>query len=140
MRDAIRRMGLGEEFLGRISHTFIFDSLKPEAVRRILEVRLARLQDLAEVRGYDLEWNGDVISHLSAQWQPRFGVRHLLAMIRNRIVEQLSVADAQGELRNVKKIRLEVAPETPHAPRRKAPGTARRRKDGETLIVTVPRP
>jgi len=140
MRDAIKGMGLGEEFLGRIDHVFVFDPLRPDAVREILESRLAQLQDLAEVRGYALEWDGDVVSHLSAQWQPRFGVRHLLAMVRNRIVEQLSVADAQGELKEIRKIRLEVTSADSHGPLGQVPGPARRRRNGSTLVIALPRP
>lgn len=135
MKDEIRRMGLGEEFLGRVSHFFIFGGLNPAAVHTILERQLEKLQDTAEVRGFHLLWDDDVIHHLADQWQPRFGVRHLLAILRNRIVEQLSVADAQGELAGVQEIRLEVL--SPHGAYRGAPGpgSATRRREARTFMI-----
>jgi ATP-dependent Clp protease ATP-binding subunit ClpA len=138
MREAIRKMGLGEEFLGRISHFFIFGSLAPAAVQEILTRQLARLQDTAEVRGHDLEWDEAVVSHLASQWQPRFGVRHLLAMVRNRIVEQLSIADAQGELQGIRQIRLEVAERGERDLPGPMPGSATKRREGDALIIGLP--
>jgi len=132
LKAEIRRKGLGEEFLGRISHYFIFGGLSPDAVTAILETQLEKLQDTAELRGYELEWGQGVVGHLVSQWQPRFGVRHLLAILRNRIVEQLSVADAQGELDGVGRIRLTVADEG----KEETPaGTAIRERKGDTLVI-----
>jgi len=138
MKEAIRRMGLGEEFLGRISHFFIFQGLESKSVQTILEAQLEKLQDMAEVRGYQLDWNEGVLGHLMAQWQPRFGVRHLLAILRNRIVEQLSVADAQGELKGVAKIRLALMDTSGgggEAP--EMTGMAVRQRDGDTLVISL---
>lgn len=137
MKDEIRRMGLGEEFIGRISHFFIFRGLAHEAVFSILERQLDRIQDMAEMRGFDLRWDGEILQHLSAQWQPRFGVRHLLAILRNRIIEQLSVADAQGELKGVREIHLEVLARGPHGDMTPSPGSASRRRVGETFFIAL---
>jgi len=135
MKEEIRRMGLGEEFLGRMSHLFIFGGLKPDAVQTILERQLGKLQDTAEVRGFDLRWGQEVIHHLAAQWQPRFGVRHLLAILRNRIVEQLSIADAQGELAGVEEIRLEVLSPGGAGGGSMGPGSATRRRQADTFFI-----
>jgi ATP-dependent Clp protease ATP-binding subunit ClpA len=135
MKQEIRKMGLGEEFLGRISHFFFFKGLEADAVSTILETQLEKLQNLAEVRGYKLEWDDSVLGHLVGQWQPRFGVRHLLAILRNRIVEHLSVADAQGELEGVTRIRLELMDRAQREKASHMTGMAVREKKGDTLVI-----
>jgi hypothetical protein len=42
-----------------------------------------------------------VVGHLLDEWTPRFGGRWAYNILRNRIVEQLALADAQGELREL---------------------------------------
>ena len=137
MKEEIRRTGLGDEFLGRITHLFMFQGLTPPSVRKILVTQLEKLQDTAEVRGYRLEWDDAVVDHLVGQWQPRFGVRHLLAILRNRIVEILSVADAQGELRGVRVIRLACLDSPPSAAAGALTGMAVRERDGATLKIKL---
>jgi ATP-dependent Clp protease ATP-binding subunit ClpA len=135
MKEEIRKMGLGEEFLGRVTHFFIFGGLEHSAVRAILATQLDRLRDTAEVRGYTLEWDPGVVDHLVAQWQPRFGVRHLLAILRNRIVEQLSVADAQRELKGVTRIRLSLLPADGAVAPEGLTGAATRERRDDTLVI-----
>lgn len=135
MKEEIRKMGLGEEFLGRVTHFFIFGGLEHSAVRAILATQLDRLKDTAEVRGYTLDWDPGVVDHLVAQWQPRFGVRHLLAILRNRIVEQLSVADAQRELKGVTRIRLSLLPADGAVAPEGLTGAATRERRDDTLVI-----
>jgi ATP-dependent Clp protease ATP-binding subunit ClpA len=104
----LRATGLGEEFLGRIDHVFLFQSLEPEAIREVVGRQLERLRRTAEDRGLHMDWEPELVSHLLSQWQPRFGVRALSAMLHNRVIEQLSVAEAQGELEDVTGIHLDV--------------------------------
>jgi ATP-dependent Clp protease ATP-binding subunit ClpA len=143
LRAALRYRRIGEEFFGRLTHVFLFQSLERDELREIVVRKLEELQDIAELRGLRLHWEDTVIDHLTHQWQPRYGVRHLSTILRNRIVEHLNLADAQGELRDVGEIRLEVdEPESkaggagPHAPARRNLGTTSRvRRDGRLLIL-----
>ena len=137
MKEEIRKMGLGEEFLGRITHFFIFQGLGADSVQIILKAQLEKLQDTAEVLGYQLDWDEAVVHHLVAQWQPRFGVRHLLAILRNRIVEQLSVADAQGELKGLAGIRLGLMDAPAPGENRDLTGMATREREGDTLVISL---
>ena len=75
--------------------------------------------------------------HLASSWQSQFGVRHLATILRNRIVEQLAVADAQGELKGVEEIRLELLPEDRAASAPGAGGYALRQRDGKSLTVFI---
>jgi ATP-dependent Clp protease ATP-binding subunit ClpA len=137
MKSQIRAMGLGEEFLGRVGHFFVFKGLDAAAIRVVIEAQLGRLRDLAEMRGYELEWQPEILEHLASQWQPRFGVRHLVAILRNRIVEQLSVADAQGELSQVTKIRLESLAAGEAGAGRDLTGLATRERRDGTMVIKV---
>lgn len=134
LKRELRRHGLGEEFLGRITHLFLFRALGETAVTEVLQRQLEALRASSTVRGLALTWSSEVIPHLAREWQPRFGVRHLIAILRNRVFEQLGVAEAQGELLGVKTIRLAVMPSredsAPH-------GAATRSRKGDTLTVLI---
>jgi len=137
LKAELRSLGLGEEFLGRISHWFTFQGLDVDSVEKIIELQLGRLRRTAEELGYELAWDTDIVGYLSSQWQPRFGVRHLTTILRNRIEEQLSVADAQGELKGVTKIYLEVLDTIDKEEARRFAGVAERELQGDTLIINL---
>lgn len=136
VRRALRECGLGEEFLGRIGQYILFQPLGQPEARAVVEQQLEQLRHASELRGLKLTWTPAVIEHLTVDWQPRYGVRYLTAMLRNRIVEQLGLADAQGELRGVKRVSLAAA-----APkvgeRAESPGEASRRRANEALTVEL---
>ena len=132
-----RRAGLGPEFTARLTHSFIFQSLDAKAIRRVLTMQLEQLSETAEVRGYRLTWDDDLIKHLAARWQPQFGARHAHAMLRNRISEQLGVAEAQGELREVTTIHLKKLAVPEAADPASMMGAVTRQREGETLVIHV---
>ncbi|EGV16221.1 AAA family ATPase [Thiocapsa marina] len=137
VKQALRAIGYGEEFLGRIDAFFVFRGLASEAIRRIVAQQLERLRTGADVQGYRLAWDQAVVDYLAERWQPRFGVRHLTTILRNRIVEQLSVAAAQRELDGVNAIRLRVLALTSATPGGDLAGLASRARDGETLWINL---
>ena len=134
---SLRASGHGEEFLGRHLRFFEFGGLDPATVGPLIERQLASLRDMAEVRGYRLEWDPGIVEYLAAQWQPRFGVRHLTTILKHRIQEQLSVGEAQGELQGVDEIRLEpLRPTSPDGSSGHV-GVAERETKGRTLIIRL---
>ena len=130
--DELRRRGYGEEFLGRNIDYIVFEALDRGEIQLVLGRQLAALGETAELRGYALEYGDGVVAHLVAEWQPRFGVRQLTTILRHRIVEQLAIAEVQGELKGVTRIRLEVLPSEAEVA-----GLAARKVEGETLTVYV---
>ncbi len=129
--EDLRRRGYREEFLGRNIDFIVFDALTPKAIEIILLRQLAALEDTAEMQGYDFNWDPLIVEHLVSQWQPRFGVRHLTAILRHRILEQLAIADVQGELREIESIHLELAKDD-------AVGALpTRHVDGATMIISL---
>jgi ATP-dependent Clp protease ATP-binding subunit ClpA len=134
---ALRASGHGEEFLGRHLRFFVFKALDDAAIRTVIGQQLAGLRQTAEVRGYQLDWDPTLVDYLASQWQPRFGVRHLTTILRHRIAEQLSVGEAQGELRGVSRIYLEPMRMEAGAERLEHSGlAARERRDG-TLVIKL---
>jgi ATP-dependent Clp protease ATP-binding subunit ClpA len=128
------RIGLGEEFLGRITHFFAFQGLSGEVISRIVHSQLTDLAGPARRRKMELVWDAAVERHLAGQWQPRFGVRYLAAILRNRITEQLSVAEAQGQLHGVRVIRLRLLADSADAT---PAGSATCSREGETLVICL---
>jgi ATP-dependent Clp protease ATP-binding subunit ClpA len=107
-RTALVQSGVSPEFLARIRQFFVFRTLTRQDTTTVVERQLERLRQLIGQRGFAFEWTQNLIPHLVAQWSPRFGVRHVKQITENRVVEQLGVAEAQGELAGVKTIRLEL--------------------------------
>lgn len=137
VKHELRALGYGEEFLGRIDAFFVFQGLRTEAIRRVVDLQLERLRASADVQGYQLHWDSAVVDYLARRWQPRFGVRHLTTILRNRIVEQLAVAAAQHELKGVQQIRLRVRALDGAAPGQELAGLASRARDGQTLWINL---
>ena len=123
--------------LARMTHILLFRGLDRDSIEEILRRQLEGLRKTSELKGLKLTWESDLILHLASQWQPRFGVRFLSTILRHRIVEQLGIADAQGELKGVKGIRLEVTKADEKQPVTSLAGLATRRLEGDTLIIGV---
>jgi ATP-dependent Clp protease ATP-binding subunit ClpA len=135
VKTQLRATGHGEEFLGRHIRYFVFTTLDASAVDAVIEKQLNGLRGIAEERGYEFAWDTEVHERVSSRWQPRFGVRHLTTILRHRIREQLSIADAQGELKGIRKIRLRVM-EVEGLPKDcDLTGLAKRERQDETLII-----
>lgn len=137
LKAELRGLGFGEEFLGRIRHFFVFDGLDTEEIRILIEQQLEKLRGAAELRGHALDWEPETVDYLASAWQPRFGVRHLLTILRNRIVEHLSVAEAQGELRGVERIILDVLGGKEQRALGLDTGVAQRRREEATLRIQL---
>lgn len=83
-----------------------------------------------------MEWEPAILDLLLHEWTPRFGARCVFTILRNRIGEQLNLAEAQGEpgakdrLEKVTRIRLVRRPEgdLPEGDEKIA-GLAARRRD-----------
>jgi len=137
VRRELRAAGFGEEFLGRITHFVLFQGLERKSLQTILERQLDGLRQTSEARGYKLAWSDDLVSHLAAEWQPRFGVRCATTMLRHRLSEQLDLAETQGELKGVRQIRLEVLPQRKEPADPTLAGAVTRHREAETLVISI---
>jgi ATP-dependent Clp protease ATP-binding subunit ClpA len=132
----LRALGVGEEFLGRMTHVVEFRQLDGDSIRTILERLLQSLRQASETRGLALTWSPSLVAYLAERWQPRFGVRFAAGMLRHRIGEQLDVAEAQGELRGIRSIHLDLIEDA--ASGNEAPaGLAKRERSEDRLILRI---
>jgi ATP-dependent Clp protease ATP-binding subunit ClpA len=131
LKRSLRSAGLTEEFLGRIRSRFIFRGISGAALRQLISRHLEELRSIAKTKGFDFCWQPAVVEHVAARWEPQFGVRHLTGILRYPVTEQLSAAEAQGELQGVKRIELN-CPE-----KREAGSGSARERQGDTLIIKL---
>jgi len=133
----LRSLGIGQEFLGRIDHILVFRGLDRDSIRPVVERQMDKLERMAAERSLGLAWDPRLVEHLASQWQPRFGVRHLSTILMHRVTEQLNIAEAQGEMRGVKKVRLELmeSGRTPAA--LDLAGLAAHERRGEEVVVRL---
>jgi len=130
--------GYGEEFFGRQIDFIVFEAMERDDVEVVLKRQLGDLKNEAELRGYDLSWEPEVVGHLLKTWSPRFGARWVYNILRNRIVEQLALADAQGELKGVTKIHVVKRPTVVRKEGEpEIAGLASRLVEGDTMTVLV---
>ena len=137
MKAHFERMGLGPAFLGRMTHFFDFKGLEADSAWRIFQNQLKGLAETAGEKGYTLEWEEEVLDHLVSQWQPRLGARDVIGVVRNRVTQQISVADALGELEDVKTIWLEVLKKKASAEPEELEGLTKRTRKNDTLVISL---
>jgi ATP-dependent Clp protease ATP-binding subunit ClpA len=137
--DDMRRRGFPQEFLARNFQWFTFRSLGEKEIREVLRRQLEALRKQAAQRDppVEVDWDSATFDRLVAAWDPRFGVRHLITLVRNRVIGQLSAAEATGELEGVTHIHLSAlgAPATVGDTER--PKDSRRRREGSTLVIDL---
>jgi ATP-dependent Clp protease ATP-binding subunit ClpA len=119
-----------------MTHFFDFKGLGADSALKIFQNQLKALAETAVERGYNLEWEEAVLDYLVSQWQPRLGARDVIGVIRNRVTQQISVADALGELEDVKTIRLEVLKGAPEE-LGEFLGSAKRTRINDTLVISL---
>jgi ATP-dependent Clp protease ATP-binding subunit ClpA len=127
--------GLGQEFLGRVQHVFLFQGLSEEHVKGVLENQLRELQGVAKVRGKQLDWSAEVIGHLAALWQKQqnLGARYLSSLVRTHILDPLNIAASLGELDGTVE-RVHITAPAAHGG---ATGRSERRRQGDQLWIEL---
>jgi len=137
VKDELRSLGYADEFLGRIGSFVVFRGLEGNAIRTIIATQLEDLRNTADVKGYHLEWDPQLIEHLAGEWQPRFGIRHLNTILRHRVIEQLSLAQAQNEMKGIATIHLAILNSNALVDAGLHVGLAKRRRDRDRLIIEL---
>jgi ATP-dependent Clp protease ATP-binding subunit ClpA len=137
MRAHFARMGLGEAFLGRMTHFFDFKGLDEEAAREILEGMLESFAETSKERGFSLEWGEGVLDHLVSEWEPGLGARDIGGILRNRVMSPVIAADTEGQLEGVKAIRLEVLKDSESGAKKVKVGTETHAREGDTFLISL---
>jgi ATP-dependent Clp protease ATP-binding subunit ClpA len=120
-------MGFSDEFLGRIDRTFVFAPLGQDAIREIFMLRLADIKAELARRGLELDVPPGLEDHVVSDWAPRFGARHVTHRFERELSDQLSLAESEKQLSNIRRVRLAVSS-----------GQGKRRTiDGDALVIEI---
>ena len=125
--SALHQMGFSDEFLGRIDRTFVFAPLGQDAIREIFMLRLADIKAELARRGLELDVPPGLEDHVVSDWAPRFGARHVTHRFERELSDQLSLAESEKQLSNIRRVRLAVSS-----------GQGKRRTiDGDALVIEI---
>ncbi len=80
------------EFLNRLDHITIFQSLRPEELRRIVDLQLAIVEERLKKQHIHLQFTESVKQYLQETgYDPAFGARPLKRVIQDQILDELSL-------------------------------------------------
>ncbi|MFA6273080.1 MAG: AAA family ATPase [Candidatus Paceibacterota bacterium] len=75
------------EFLNRLDDIIVFDILSPEAVRKIVDIQMAQIQERLKVKEIKLEVSPAVFDYLAKEgYNPQYGARPLKRLIQTKIL------------------------------------------------------
>ena len=87
------------EFLNRIDATLIFERLRREAIRGIVDIQLARIAERLKDRSIKLELTDAAKDYLAELgYEPAFGARPLKRVIQSALLAPLSERIIRGEI------------------------------------------
>ncbi len=85
------------EFLNRVDEIVLFDALSLEALRRIVDIQITRLDALLAARHLRLILDEEVRDHLAAQgYDPVYGARPLKRALQRTVQDPLALALLDG--------------------------------------------
>lgn len=134
VKEELRALGYGEEFLGRHLDFVLFHGLTRDAIEMILRQQLEQLRETARARGYALTWSDEIFERLLSGWTPRAGARIAFTILRGRVEEQLALAGIEGQLAGVHRIDLRLLPAGEESDEI---GRARRVREDDALAIYV---
>jgi ATP-dependent Clp protease ATP-binding subunit ClpA len=79
------------EFLNRLDETVVFDILSPEAIKEIVNLRIATVKDRLANKGIDFKISEEALTHLAKEgYDPHYGARPLNRLIQNKILNPVA--------------------------------------------------
>ncbi|MBK6849638.1 MAG: ATP-dependent chaperone ClpB [Proteobacteria bacterium] len=106
--DQALRATLRPEFLNRIDAVLVFERLDRPAIRRIVDVQLARMTRLVGQRGLQLELSDEAKDYLAeVGYDPSFGARPLKRALQQHVMEPLSEQLIAGTVRSGDRVVVE---------------------------------
>lgn len=86
------------EFLNRIDEIIMFDVLKPEHVRKIVDIEIKKVQERLTEKEISLEFKEAVYEYLAKEgYNPQYGARPLRRLIQSKVLTPLaSMMIAEG--------------------------------------------
>ncbi|KAK9370655.1 P-loop containing nucleoside triphosphate hydrolase protein [Lipomyces kononenkoae] len=88
------------EFLNRIDESLVFNRLSKESLRRIVDIRLAEVQERVHDRRIQLEIDDEAKQWLADKgFDPLYGARPLNRLIQKSVLNQLAMYLIKGQIR-----------------------------------------
>lgn len=109
MLDVLRQH-FRPEFLNRIDDIVIFDRIRPEAMRAIVDVQLKRVaRQVKDSRDITLEFDDSVRDMLARDgYDPSFGARPLKRLVQKRVLDPLALELIDGRIHDGETVRVDV--------------------------------
>ena len=110
MLDILRQY-FRPEFLNRIDDIVIFDRIRPEAMRAIVDVQLNKVaRQVKDSRDITLEFDDSVRDMLARDgYDPAFGARPLKRLVQKRILDPLALELIDGRIHDGMAVTVSVA-------------------------------
>lgn len=115
------------EFINRLDDIVFFEALKPEDLRRIVDIQMKRIEKLLAQRNLTIELTDDSKDFLGTLgYDPIYGARPLKRVLRKYVENPLSTMILKGTFREGDHIRGELNPSHDHLEFQKIPTAANR--------------
>ena len=107
----VLRQHFRPEFLNRIDDIVLFDRIRPDAMRAIVDVQLAKVaRDIKHARDITLEFDDAVRGMLAHDgYDPSFGARPLKRLIQKRVLDPLALELIDGRFKSGDSIKVSFA-------------------------------
>ena len=107
--DKILKDNFKLEFLNRIDETVLFHSLTPEALEKIVDLELAKVEKRLAGKNIDLKIGNKVKKMLADKgYDITYGARPLKRIIQNIILDELALEIIEGKIHEGAKVRIDI--------------------------------
>jgi ATP-dependent Clp protease ATP-binding subunit ClpB len=97
------------EFLNRIDEIILFDVLGPEAIRKIVDIEVAKIHARLAEKEITLEFKSAVYEHLAKEgYSPQYGARPLRRLIQSKVLTPLASMMITDGLRENAKVVIDI--------------------------------
>lgn len=107
--DKILKDNFKLEFLNRIDEVVLFHSLTPEALEKIVDLELAKVEKRLSGKNIDLKIGSKVKKMLAEKgYDITYGARPLKRIIQNIILDELALEIIEGKIQEGAKVRIDI--------------------------------
>ncbi len=107
--DKILKDNFKLEFLNRIDEIVLFHSLTPEALEKIVDLELAKVEKRLAGKNIDLKIGAKVKKMLAEKgYDITYGARPLKRIIQNIILDELALEIIEGKIQEGAKVRIDI--------------------------------
>jgi ATP-dependent Clp protease ATP-binding subunit ClpC len=79
------------EFLNRVDEVVLFDILTPEAIKNIVDIRMAVVRERLLAKGIQLDISDEALTYLAQEgYNPHYGARPLNRLIQTKILNSVA--------------------------------------------------